>query len=123
MGFRVTYKPDYIHVEYLDYVDACDVVTQVNDDSFWERLSKVKKVLFDYSLAKEVSIRREDIKDFAIIARVQADLIGPVDVVTLIPDPNRLENAKHYKANSESPNWRVHITTSQNQADEILSTI
>ena len=121
MGYRVTYKPHWVHVEYHDYIDAYEVIKQINDDDFWEHLSSLKKVIFDYTHAKEVVITLDDLKHFASIARIQANLIGPVDVVSVITNPDRMDNARAYKKYAESPNWRVHITNSTEEAENLLS--
>ena len=121
MGYKVDYKPHWIHVEYYDYVDAYEVIRQINDEVFWASLSRLKKVVFDYTHAGQIQISLEDLKHFAAIARGQADLIGPVDVVAVITNPDRMENALTYKKYSESPNWRVYITTSLEQAESLLN--
>ena len=104
MAHRVTYKANWVHVEYFDYVDSLDVIRQVNDNEFWAQLEQVKKVIFDYSGASQLAISLDDLKHFATIARVQAHLIGPVDVAAVIAGPERLENALAYKKYSENPN-------------------
>lgn len=120
MGYRVSYLQNWIHVKFTGHVDACDIIEQANDPEFWDRLSELKVAFIDYSESTSVEISYDSIKEFATVARVQAALIGPVHIVTLIAGPDRLESALAYKKMSESQDWRVKIATTMDEAEAML---
>lgn len=120
MSYQITYHPGWIHVEYMDDVDAYDIITQANDPAFLNELEKVKTVFYDYSNVRRISFNEEDLKGFATMAKVKGSLIGPINAITMISPDGDIDDVKAYKHYAECPEWQVHIAATMAEAQALI---
>jgi hypothetical protein len=121
MSFTITVRHSAVWVEYLEKVDALDVIHRNKDVTFLEHLTQTRKVVFDYSKVKENRISQDDTRGIGVLARLQAEFIPNVHVILIPNDDESEAKAQYYSTILASTSWRVDIVRHVEEAVKLLT--
>ena len=121
MSFELKIVNDLVHLRYSGHVDALEVIRLVKDSDFIPLLGRYKKMIYDFSNATSFDLHFDEVKQFSIIANVEANFIDSVHIVIVLKRPSGREIAEHYRDEITAPGWHVDIVESLDEAMTLLS--
>ena len=120
MGYSIEYGDKWIHIVFRGQIDGCDVIQQTGDPHFQSELSRIKRVIYDYSQAEQPSFNEETIREFGALGKLLGELSECVDVVCVPSDPDRIDRLEAYKRYAETDKWKVTVARTPEQAIEVM---
>lgn len=121
VSYQVEINGDHVYVTYSGKIDGLDIVQLTGDSSFINDFRRLQKVIHDFSMADEVSIPFDQMRDISVLSNMESNFTETLIGIIIPRNEEGYERINLIKEFVKNPNWKIFAAKNITEALGILT--
>jgi hypothetical protein len=120
MSYQIHLRSNVVYVEFRGETDPYDIISLMSDPVFLPNVSKLGKLIYDFSAADEVNLDTGEVQQFAVVAKAESIFVERLHIVIVLNNPANRARAEVYKQTLINTPWQIDIVDALADACDAL---